>query len=242
MTCDLSVRCCLKFEVLFLWGALWREDGSAICSAITQWSESRRIRNHTLLSHLWPSQPGGPGSLIYIPQEQDGPVTPPSFGFPLRRLLRLAGLRWRYSNPPPSWRTRSPYIYVISLRNRMVQSKVKVKVKVTLRPTVSQSVSDCWLKELSTDGTESNVHHYRITWLFLPCCLDWPLSSNGHCLQNHYLAMAGAYSLDSRSLVATDIYVTRYFIYEYGRMKRICTKDVWELSLGGLFRQMKKEI
>jgi hypothetical protein len=33
---------------------LWREDGSPICSVITQWSESRRTRNHTLLSHLRP--------------------------------------------------------------------------------------------------------------------------------------------------------------------------------------------
>jgi hypothetical protein len=32
---------------------LWREDGSVICNAMTQWSESRRTRNHsTLLSHL----------------------------------------------------------------------------------------------------------------------------------------------------------------------------------------------
>jgi hypothetical protein len=31
---------------------LWREDGSAICSVITQWSESLRSCNHTLLSHL----------------------------------------------------------------------------------------------------------------------------------------------------------------------------------------------
>jgi hypothetical protein len=31
---------------------LWREDGSAICSLITQQSESLRTRNHTLLSHL----------------------------------------------------------------------------------------------------------------------------------------------------------------------------------------------
>jgi hypothetical protein len=31
---------------------LWREDGSTICSAITQWSESHRTRNHTWLSHL----------------------------------------------------------------------------------------------------------------------------------------------------------------------------------------------
>jgi hypothetical protein len=35
------------------------------------------------------------------PQEQGGPVIPPGTGFPFRRLLRLAGLRWRYSNPPP---------------------------------------------------------------------------------------------------------------------------------------------
>jgi hypothetical protein len=42
---------------------------------------------------------GGPGPCIYIPQEQGGPVIPPVTGFPLRRLLRLAGLRWRYSNP-----------------------------------------------------------------------------------------------------------------------------------------------
>jgi hypothetical protein len=43
---------------------LRREDGSAACSAITQWSESRRTRNHTLLSHLRFPQPGGPGSCI----------------------------------------------------------------------------------------------------------------------------------------------------------------------------------
>jgi hypothetical protein len=46
-------------------------------------------------------QPGGPGSRIYIPLEQGGPVTPPDTGFPFRRLLRLAGVRWRYPNPPP---------------------------------------------------------------------------------------------------------------------------------------------
>jgi hypothetical protein len=52
----------------------------------------RRIRNHTLLSHLRLPQPGGPGSCIYIPQEQGGPVIPLGIGFSLRHLLRLAGL------------------------------------------------------------------------------------------------------------------------------------------------------
>jgi hypothetical protein len=62
---------------------LWWEDGSAICSAITQWSESCRTRNHNLMSHLRLPQPGGPGCRIYIPQEQGGPVK-------VRVTLRLA--------------------------------------------------------------------------------------------------------------------------------------------------------
>jgi hypothetical protein len=89
---------------------LWREDGSAICSVITQWCESLRTRNHTLPSHLRLPQPAGPGSRIYTPQEQGGPVIPPGTGFPLCHLLGLAGLRWRYSNPPRTWRDRSLYI------------------------------------------------------------------------------------------------------------------------------------
>jgi hypothetical protein len=33
-------------------------------SAVTQWSESHRTHNHTVLSHLRLPQPGGPGSRI----------------------------------------------------------------------------------------------------------------------------------------------------------------------------------
>jgi hypothetical protein len=57
--------------------------------------------SHILLSHLRFPQPGGPGPRIYIPQEQVCPIIPPGTGFPFRSLLRLAGLRWRYSNQPP---------------------------------------------------------------------------------------------------------------------------------------------
>jgi hypothetical protein len=48
-------------------------------------------------------QPAGPGPRIYIPQEQGRPIMPPSTEFPFLRLLRIAGLRWRFSNPPPHW-------------------------------------------------------------------------------------------------------------------------------------------
>jgi hypothetical protein len=64
--------------LLFVLGRpLWREDGSVICSAICQWSESRRTHNHTLLSHLRLL-----GSLSVISYDSQG-------------------LQWKYSNPPP---------------------------------------------------------------------------------------------------------------------------------------------
>jgi hypothetical protein len=62
----------------------WWEDESAICSVITQWSESLRTWNITLLFHLRLPQPGGPASRIYIPQEEGGQVISP-YILPLTR-------------------------------------------------------------------------------------------------------------------------------------------------------------
>jgi hypothetical protein len=42
-------------------------------------------------------QPGGPGPRIYIPQEQGGPVILSGTGFSFSRLVRLAGLRWKWN-------------------------------------------------------------------------------------------------------------------------------------------------
>jgi hypothetical protein len=42
-----------KIDLSFVFGRpLWREDWSVICSAICQWSESRRTHNHSLLGSL----------------------------------------------------------------------------------------------------------------------------------------------------------------------------------------------
>jgi hypothetical protein len=68
-------------------------------NAVVLDSESRGTHEHILLSIL--PQPGWPGPLIYIPQKQGVPVIPPGTKFPFRRLLRLPGPRWSYSNPPP---------------------------------------------------------------------------------------------------------------------------------------------
>jgi hypothetical protein len=61
------------------------------CQSSHSWAEVPQNSRLYLLSHLRLLQPGGPGSRIYIPQEQGGPVIPPVSGFPFCRLLRLAG-------------------------------------------------------------------------------------------------------------------------------------------------------
>jgi hypothetical protein len=83
---------------------LWREDGSAICSVITQWSELLRTRNHTLLSHLRLPQPGGQLCLIYILHEQGVPVIPPGTGF--SNVVRLSidlGENKQFLHPEIMW-------------------------------------------------------------------------------------------------------------------------------------------
>jgi hypothetical protein len=62
-----------------------------LARAVILGSKSRRTRGHILLSLMRLPQPGGPGSRIYVPQEQGGPVIPPDTVFPFCRLLRLAG-------------------------------------------------------------------------------------------------------------------------------------------------------
>jgi hypothetical protein len=46
------------------------------------------------------TQPGGQSPCIYVPQWQGWPSCT---GLPCRRLVRLAGLLWRFSNQPPRW-------------------------------------------------------------------------------------------------------------------------------------------
>jgi hypothetical protein len=75
-----------------------------LASEVPLRSESGGTQDHILLvlsQFFWLPQLVEPGPRIYIPQEQGGPDIPPDTGFPFRRLLRLKGLRWRYSVPPP---------------------------------------------------------------------------------------------------------------------------------------------
>jgi hypothetical protein len=67
-------------------------------SAVILRSESRGTRDHILLSQTRAS-PNLEGQVpVFISPREQGR---PGIGFPFRRFLRLAGLRWRYANPPP---------------------------------------------------------------------------------------------------------------------------------------------
>jgi hypothetical protein len=103
---------CRTVSGLLLWSVHY-DDRTGLSFTISAGSRQRshsQIRVQQYSSPYVPvsdsrlPQPGGPGPLIYIPQEQGGPVIPPGTGVPLHRLLGLAGLRWSYSNPPPHGR------------------------------------------------------------------------------------------------------------------------------------------
>jgi hypothetical protein len=99
----------LSVAVLLMWGFL-SDERTALSFTI---AAAPRQRSYSWVRVPWDSwlyiavsdsrlpQPGEQGSRIYIPQEEGGPVIPPGSVFYFRCLLRLAGLRWRYSTPPP---------------------------------------------------------------------------------------------------------------------------------------------
>jgi hypothetical protein len=81
--------CCLKFAVLFMCGALSDERMGLQLQCIIRWSEQRRTRNHTLLSHLrlpqtWrvrfpylhPPGIGWPRTQLYVALERTTHKTP----------------------------------------------------------------------------------------------------------------------------------------------------------------------
>jgi hypothetical protein len=101
---------------------LWREDESVIylynCFWALLWQslsgQSPAGLTTIFYCLLWDSRTWRARSpRIYIPPEQGGPDIPPGTGFPFCRLLRLAGLWWRYSN-------HSPHSFTVKINSHIV--------------------------------------------------------------------------------------------------------------------------
>jgi hypothetical protein len=92
-----------------MWGAVSDKRTGlsfAVAADLRQGSHSRvrvprDLSPYLTVSDLRLPQPGGPGHRIYISQEESDPVISLGAEFPFRCVLRLAGLRWRHSDPPP---------------------------------------------------------------------------------------------------------------------------------------------
>jgi hypothetical protein len=87
----------------------------ALASAVILRSESRRTHDRILLSQIRDSLNLEDQVLVVISPRNRVTRLFPGSGFPFRRLLRLAGLRLRYLNPPPHgvtifWRTSPPNV------------------------------------------------------------------------------------------------------------------------------------
>jgi hypothetical protein len=100
---------CHTLAGLLRWGVL-SDEGMGLSFTIAAGPRQRSHSQVRVPRDSWPyvivsdsrlPQRGGPGPRIYIPQEQGVPVKIPRYWAPFRPILRLAGLRWRYSTWPP---------------------------------------------------------------------------------------------------------------------------------------------
>jgi hypothetical protein len=99
----LSECCCQKFAVLYLCGALSGER-TGLQFAMYSLNVRSRAEPVTILYCLIWDSPNLEGQVLVFISLRNRVVQLYS------SFLRLTGLRWRYCNPPPTWRGRSLYI------------------------------------------------------------------------------------------------------------------------------------
>jgi hypothetical protein len=172
----------------------------------------RRQRSHSQVRvprDSWPyftisdwrlPQPGGPGPRIYIPRKSVARLYPPDPGFSFRRLLRLSGLRRRYSTPLPHgisphqlathWQASLYNLGTNRIENTVSNSFVAgLHVYSLPRISVYPAVTKQWLSSSIIMSRHSsykscNASNYSAVWFCCYCiCRSCALSST-HAL-NH---------------------------------------------------------
>jgi hypothetical protein len=94
--------------IVFMWHPLWREDISIVYNCC--WSRQRSHSQVRVPRNSWPHFTFSDSRLLPTWRTRSPYLYPPGTGWPgytprhwllFRRLLRLAGLRWKYWTPPP---------------------------------------------------------------------------------------------------------------------------------------------
>jgi hypothetical protein len=96
-----------------------RYNGSLLTSTVVSLTAA-------MFSLLYFAQPWSP--CLYTP-ETGWPGYTPRYWVPSRRLLRLSGLRLRYSNPPPHWKSEQGLYEYLMIFMKAGRSRVRVPMR-----------------------------------------------------------------------------------------------------------------
>jgi hypothetical protein len=117
------------------------EDSARFVCVRTSRFHFFKFRNNNFLQSKFVSLTSNtqPGRFM-SPQRQGDTVVSPGRGFPFRCLLRLAGLRWRYSSPPPHRIIRPDFksikrqgVYLIRVNKNRSKLRVFVNMDTSFR-------------------------------------------------------------------------------------------------------------
>jgi hypothetical protein len=114
------------------------------------WMFSEQGRQPCVRPPIWSTR-----SLYLCPPVTGWPIIPPGIGFPFRRLLRLTGLRWRFSDPPPHGVSLTIFIWFIHIPSYKI-TVCFISVFILLSSSLKHGISV--KKHMSVDKTKRGIN------------------------------------------------------------------------------------